>query len=438
MKRTLLTLGLATGLCSSLFAGETLRLKLEPDRDVLLKGSPQEVVVKIDLEAIAKNTRTKRTPLNLAVVLDRSGSMTGAKLEKAKQAATQLVDRLAPDDVFSLVTYSDSAQILLPAQRVEDKAAVKRAIARIEASGSTALHAGVKTGATQIEEYISARRINRVMLLSDGLANVGPSSTSDLRRLGRKLAADGIAVTTIGVGEDYNEDLMAGLAEASDANYYYVKDTEKLPEIFAKELGELLTIAAREVRIEITCPDGVRPLGFIGRAEQFENQKATVKLSYFTAGQNRFLFLRCLVKDTQPEIARVKVIYADELDNGREQSAGGVVRIRFTEDKSVAAKSMNSAVVAQKELVLTAVRKDEALADADAGKLQEAAKKLEAQAAVLDANYADAPASVQIQIRSETENLRSRSKQLQQGQYDSSTRKSMQSESWGTRNSKSN
>jgi hypothetical protein len=150
------------------------------------------------------------------------------------------------------------------------------------------------------------------------------------------------------------------------------------------------------------------------------------------------LFLRCLVKDTQPEIARVKVIYADELDNGREQSAGGVVRIRFTEDKSVAAKSMNSAVVAQKELVLTAVRKDEALADADAGKLQEAAKKLEAQAAVLDANYADAPASVQIQIRSETENLRSRSKQLQQGQYDSSTRKSMQSESWGTRNSKSN
>ena len=91
-----------------------------------------------------------------------------------------------------------------------------------------------------------------------------------MRRLGSDLSERGISVTTIGVGDDYNEDLMAGLAEASDANYYYVKDTEKLPEIFAKELGELLTVAARDVRIEIVCPDGVKPLGFIGRAEKFD------------------------------------------------------------------------------------------------------------------------------------------------------------------------
>jgi Ca-activated chloride channel family protein len=112
-----------------------------------------------------------------------------------------------------------------------------------------------------------------------------------LRRLGGSLSERGISVTTIGVGEDYNEELMAGLAEASDANYYYVKDTEKLPEIFAKELGELLTIAARGVRIEIICPDSVRPIGFIGRSEKFEGQKAAVQLSQLTLAQNRFLFL---------------------------------------------------------------------------------------------------------------------------------------------------
>ena len=111
-----------------------------------------------------------------------------------------------------------------------------------------------------------------------------------MRRLGSHLAERGISVTTIGVGDDYNEDLMAGLAEASDANYYYVRDTEKLPEIFAKELGELLTVAARDVRIEIICPDGVKPLGFIGRAEKFENQRATVNLSQLTTGQDRYLF----------------------------------------------------------------------------------------------------------------------------------------------------
>ena len=102
---------------------------------------------------------------------------------------------------------------------------------------------------------------------------LGPSSPHDLRRLGQRLATRGVSVTTIGLGDDYNEDLMAGLAEASDANYYYVKDTEKLPQIFAKELGELIDVVARDVRIEITCPEGVRPLGFIGRTENSRTGK---------------------------------------------------------------------------------------------------------------------------------------------------------------------
>src|ERR1043166_1355192 len=82
MKKFMLTLGLAAGCAAQLVAGETLHLKLEPDREVLLKGSPQEVVVKIDLSAVGNRKKNRRTPLNLAVVLDRSGSMTGATLEK--------------------------------------------------------------------------------------------------------------------------------------------------------------------------------------------------------------------------------------------------------------------------------------------------------------------------------------------------------------------
>src|SRR5438552_689907 len=101
MKTIALAVGLASGLAANLFAGETLRLKLEPDRDYLVSGSPQEVVVKIDVSAVAHQKKLKRTPLNLAVVLDRSGSMTGAKIEKARQAAMGLVDQLAPGDIFS-------------------------------------------------------------------------------------------------------------------------------------------------------------------------------------------------------------------------------------------------------------------------------------------------------------------------------------------------
>jgi Ca-activated chloride channel family protein len=436
MKTLLVTVGLAMGIAVPHLSGETLRLKLEPDRDVVLKGSPQEVVIKIDLEAAAQKKRPKRTPLNLAVVLDRSGSMTGAKIEKARQAALQVVERLAPDDIFSLVSYSDNAEVMVSAQRVEDKARIKREINRIEAGGSTALYAGVTSGASQIEEFISAKRINRVILLSDGLANRGPSSTRDLRRLGHELSEKGIAVTTIGVGDDYNEDLMAGLAEASDANYYYVKDTEKLPEIFAKELGELLTVAAREVRIEVICPRGVKPIGFIGRSETFEDRKATVKLSHLVAGQDRYVFLRCVVNEPQPEIARVKVTYADELEGGAEQSASDTVQIRFTDDETAAAKSVNKAVVAEKNWFGASVAKDEALAQADAGNYRDAADKLKVQADILNGSWQNAPASVQIQIRGEADNLYKQSKQLEQGQYDSATRKTMQAESWSQRNSK--
>ena len=436
MKRILLSIGLATGLAGNLFAGETLNLKLVPDREILLKGSPQEVVVKIDLSAIADRKKTRRTPLNLAVVIDRSGSMTGAKLEKTKQAAMQLVDRLTREDIFSLIVFSDEARVLVPAQKVEDKDALREKIQAITAEGSTALYAGVKQGADQIEEYLSSKRINRVILLSDGLANVGPSTPRDLRRLGGTLSEHGVSVTTIGVGDDYNEDLMAGLAEASDANYYYVKDTEKLPEIFAKELGEMLAVAARDVKIEIICPEGVKPLGFIGRPEQVESQKASMNLSQITLGQNRYLFLRCLVSEAKPEIARVKVSYKDELDNGRDQSASGVVKIRFTDDRKTADKSFNYAVNAEKELVLTAVAKDEAMAQADSGKLQDAAATLTRQKAQLDAVYANAPATVQEQIRAETNNLLNFSGQLSGGAYGAGTRKVMQSQSYNSRNSK--
>ena len=444
MKKTiLLTLGLATAFAANLFAGETLQLNLVPERGYFVKNSPQEVVIKIDLSAIAGRQKVRRTPLNLAVVLDRSGSMTGAKLEKTKQAAMQLVDRLAPNDIFSLVIFSDEARVLVPAQRVEDKDALKEKIESIQADGSTALYAGVKMGADQLQEFFSSKRINRVILLSDGLANVGPSTPRELRRLGSDLAERGISVTTIGVGDDYNEDLMAGLAEASDANYYYVKDTEKLPEIFAKELGELLTVAARDVRIEIVCPDGVKPLGFIGRAEKFDSQRATVNLSQFTTGQDRYLFLRCLVDGKQPDVAKVNVNYTDELGDGSLQAATGTARIVFTDDRSLSEKSVNGAVVAQKELMLTAVAKDEAMAQADAGNYAEAAKILNSQNIQLNAALAAAPAPVQTQIRQETANLNYFSNQFGGGGggfggggYDSATRKTMQEQSFNMRNSK--
>lgn len=441
MNTSLCAIGLAAAFAANAWAGETLNLNLVPERGCVLRHSPDEVVIKIDLSALPDHKNLHRAPLNLAVVLDRSGSMTGAKIEKAKQAAMQLVDRLCTDDVFSFVIFSDEARVIVPAQRVDDKESLKERIESIEAQGSTALYAGVKAGAGQLDEYLSSKRINRIILLSDGLANVGPSSTGDLQRLGSRLAEHGISVTTIGVGDDYNEDLMAGLAQASDANYYYVKDTEKLPEIFNRELGGMLTVAARDVRIEVVCPDGVEPLGFIGRAEQFEGRKAVVNLSQFTPGQDRYLFLRCRLTGEQNDLASVNVSYTDELAGGISQKATGTARISFTDDQKASDKSIDATVFAQKQLMLTAVAKDAAMAQADAGNYKAAARILTVQNAALNSAYAAAPAPVQSQIRQESQNLNYFSDQLGNSPagseaYSSSTRKVMQEQSYNTRNSK--
>src|ERR1019366_2346203 len=184
----------------------------------------------------------------------------------------------------------------------------------------------------------------------------------------------------------------------------------------------------------IICPKGVRPIGLIGRPEVFSGQKASVQLSQLAIEQNRYLFLRCLVNEPQPEIAAVTVRYTDELNGGTEQSLSERARVRFTEDESVAAKSERAEIVAQKELLMTAGAKD--AADADAGRYKQAALTLNRQAIALDLQYQNAPASVQSQLSQEAANLRLRANQLEQNQYDSGTRKAMQSESWIMRNSK--
>ena len=122
-------------------------------------------------------------------------------------------------------------------------------------------------GAKQVRRYFEKERVNRVILLSDGIANVGPSSTSALAGLGRELRGDGIAVSAVGLGDDYNEDLMTALAEASNANYYYVKDAEKLPGIFAQESGVARSLLARNIVIRIQAPDGVRLKEIVGRPD---------------------------------------------------------------------------------------------------------------------------------------------------------------------------
>lgn len=434
---------------------ETIQLRAVPAQSCLPRHGdsrqPQELVVKIDLAAMdappesPDARRRRRLPLNLAVVLDRSGSMSGVKIERTRQAATELVEQLADDDVFSLVVFDDRVDVLAPAAPVhgrEDRERLRRLIAKARPGGSTALYAGVERGSAELERYFSEKKINRVLLLSDGLANVGPSKPNDLRDLGRRLSHKGLAVTTLGVGDDYDENLMSALAAASDANYYYVQDVEKLPDIFRKELGELLNATARDVRVEIELPEGVEPVDLIGREEKFQGRRAVVRFNQLAAGQSRSLFLRCRVAqgenaDQPRDVATVNLAYRDELAGSAERNARQTVQVAFSPDEAAARASVNAEVATETSLQLNALAKDEAIRDADAGNLQAAGSKLSRQAADLEKNLpASAPAPMKAKVAQEAASLRTRAKDLENNRYDKAARKELQNESWQRKNAK--
>ncbi|RYD45850.1 MAG: VWA domain-containing protein, partial [Verrucomicrobiaceae bacterium] len=292
-----------------------LTLKVSPEREVIHRKGTRDIIVQVELEGRRPDT-IQRSPMNLAVVLDRSTSMIGPKIEKARQAAATLVDQLDANDVFSLVTYDNESELLIPPQRLsrrEDRERAKATIFAIQPRGGTALYAGVSMGAEQVKRLFEHERVNRVILLSDGQANIGPSKPGDLAQFGSVLRKGGISVSTVGLGEDYNEDLMTALAESSNANYYYVQDAEKLPGIFAEELGAARTVLARSITIRIEVPEGVRLKEILGHPEiRCEGRSAVITLpEYFGADRRKFL-ARCTVENAEVEavkLANVAVKY---------------------------------------------------------------------------------------------------------------------------------
>jgi Ca-activated chloride channel family protein len=408
-------------------------LRVTPERDYVYRLGPREVIVQVEVEA-RKSDDARRAPMNLAIVLDRSGSMEGAKLEKARQAAAMAVDKLGDDDIFSLVTYDDQTDLLIPPDRVggrDHREELKARIHRIQAGGSTALHAGVTLGAKQVRRFFEKERVNRVILLSDGIANVGPSSTSALSSLGRELRTDGIAVSTIGLGDDYNEDLMTALAEASNANYYYVKDAEKLPGIFSQELGAARSLLARSVVIRIETPEGVRLKEIIGRPEiECHDRVVDIKMPELFGSEKRRFLVRCVADEKTKdaiEAAAVELNYAT-LSGDAAPAQRLAAKVSFTDDQKKADSSIQAEVARENSVVQNRLAKELAVKLADEGKSKDAVAVLRQQAT----RNAAAPAPMQVPgVKEENRKLEEAAAELDsQGRLEKRSRKSIQFENY--------
>lgn len=247
----------------------SLTLNALPERNLIRPGGSHRHVVYVIKVGDLPPAPSARSPLRLALVLDRSGSMAGEKLDTAKRAALAVLDRLDEADQVSVVAFDNEIEVVQPLAPVTEKlrVAVRTALAKIEARASTALHEGWLTGCEAIasESSDDAKKANgsqldlaRCFLLTDGLANVGVADPEALATEAAEVREKaGIGTSTFGIGPDYDENLLGPLAVAGGGQFHHLRDAGDIAETFVGEVGELLAVAARQVRLELSVEPAV-------------------------------------------------------------------------------------------------------------------------------------------------------------------------------------
>ncbi len=204
------------------------------------------------------NESYERPPMNMSIVIDRSGSMSGSKIENAKKAANHIVDQLSNKDYLSIITYDGGVNVLHAQARVSNKQLIKNKINRIRPGGSTNLMGGAMKGYEEVNETYRSGYINRVLLLSDGQANEGITDANRIKKIVQaKFREENIALSTFGLGNGYNENLMTAMAENGSGNYYFISRPNDIVGIFKKELNGLMEVVAQNTYLKIEIPNNV-------------------------------------------------------------------------------------------------------------------------------------------------------------------------------------
>jgi Ca-activated chloride channel family protein len=352
-----------------------MQITQQPAQPVLLEHSADTTRLLLSFREDVPNPQ--RQPLNVALVMDRSGSMAGAPLRYAQQAAANFVDRLAPEDRLSIVVYDDKVDTLLDAQLVTDKEAIKRVISGIRAGGLTNLSGGWLRGCELVAAHRRDDQVNRVLLLTDGQANAGITQPKVLISTAAKKAEEGISTTTLGFGEHFEEDLLIGMARAAGGNFYFIQSPDDAADVFEAELDSLKAVAAQNLTVMLAPVGAVKieDVLSLSRTEPQADGRLSVRLGDVFENEDKLLGLQLGLPALPPgQHALLTVSYrADIIRNGAVEAVSGDYTVQVTAGPIEAvAAATDSRVTLDLALLRIGRDKERAVDLADAGQHAEA------------------------------------------------------------------
>lgn len=296
----------------------------------------------------------RRTPLNICLAIDRSGSMEGEPLEYVKRACEYVVDMLEPNDILSIVTFEENVDVLMSARKVVNKPLVKEHIRRLYVGNTTNLYDGMMSACLQLTTVMAQASgyIHRVLLLTDGEPTSGLRDYNSIVQQVGEQKKRGITITALGFGSEYNEELMAGIARRSGGNYYHIQRPDLIPEVFRKEMQTLMTLVARNIRIRTYLPRWVNLRQVYGLQHSGMGNIVDVALTDIERGTTRSVLFE-VEYDRHPQgvfrTAKMEVTYDDLLQNAPQSSVVECL-CEFTKERDLIQSNYNPMVQAELEV----------------------------------------------------------------------------------------
>src|ERR671927_542467 len=297
-------------------AGEAVLLDVRWGNDRVPAAQP-EAVLQIGFSTALASDLRQLPPVNLALVIDKSGSMADAdKLTRVKEALLTLVNQLRETDTLSIVVFDSEASVLRPAREVGDREEVRRLIRSVEPGSSTNIHAGLMLGYREALKHLNREGSNRVVLLTDGIANQGVTDPAQIARDSLSYNDRGVDLSTIGVGLDLNKDLLRELAKSGRGLFHFVADAQDIDKIFLREVQSLVAPVASDPNLIVTPGPGVEIAQVYGYDPQPLYNGLTFKLDNMNQGLTQVVLIRFRVRPQAldaagPPVVRVKFGYTD-------------------------------------------------------------------------------------------------------------------------------